>query len=107
MSQETSNSISAELGIPLTDDLGKYLGIPTINGRVSRNTFHFILDRIDKKLTGWKAKVLSMAGRATLVQSLISSIPYYSMQTTRLPRPVCDDIDRKSRKFLWGGSKNQ
>lgn len=26
------------------------------------------------------------------------------MQTTKLPRSVCDDIDRKTRKFLWGGT---
>ncbi|KAJ8447832.1 hypothetical protein Cgig2_015195 [Carnegiea gigantea] len=28
------------------------------------------------------------------------------MQTAKLPRSLCDDIDRKSRRFLWGGTEN-
>ena len=29
------------------------------------------------------------------------------MQTTQLPRTLCDDIDRRTRKILWGGSVEQ
>jgi len=29
------------------------------------------------------------------------------METTRLPRSICDDIDRKTRRFLWGGTSNE
>ena len=46
-----------------------------------------------------------MAGRATLIQSAIASIPTYVMQTVKLPRTLYDEIDRKSRRFLWGGSE--
>ena len=42
-----------------------------------------------------------MAGRATPVQSTISTIPSYAMQSARLPRSLCDEIDRKARRFLW------
>jgi len=28
------------------------------------------------------------------------------MQTTKLPRSLCDYIDRKIRRFLWGGTAN-
>ncbi|KAJ8431960.1 hypothetical protein Cgig2_024271 [Carnegiea gigantea] len=69
---------------------------------ITRSIFQYILDRVDKKLVGWKAKVLSIASRATSIQSAISSIPFYTMQTTRLPRSICDDIHRKSGCFLWG-----
>lgn len=29
------------------------------------------------------------------------------MQTTKLPRATCDEIDRISRRFLWGGSEDR
>lgn len=43
-----------------------------------------------------------LSGRATLVQSVSSTIPSYSMQTMLLPVSVCDRLDRLSRDFLWG-----
>ena len=46
-----------------------------------------------------------MAGRATLINSTLSSIPTYVMQTARVPRSLCDEIDKKSRCFLWGGNE--
>ena len=78
--------------------------MPTINGRVDRHTFRTITERVDNRLSGWKSKGLSPARRATLIQPTISSIPYYAMQTARLPQSLCDDIDRKSQRFLWGGN---
>jgi len=29
------------------------------------------------------------------------------MQSARLPRSVCDELDRKIRRFLWGGTAMQ
>lgn len=46
------------LGIMGTDDLGKYLGMPTFTNRVSRETFCFLCEKIDRRLAGWKTKYL-------------------------------------------------
>lgn len=100
--EATKEDGSRELGIPITR---KYLRLPSINGRVIRHTFQAIFERINWKLAGWKSHTLSMAGRATLIQSAIASIPTYVMQTVKLPRTLCDEIHRKSRRFSWGGSE--
>lgn len=99
--------ICEELRMEETKDLGMYLGVPTINGRTSKREYQYLLDHINNKLAGWKSKVISPAGRATLVQSSISSMPYYAMQTTKLPRSTCDDMDKVARRFLWGGTEEQ
>ena len=78
--------------------------MPTLNTRVTRQIFSHITERVNKRLTSWKAKVLSTAGRMTLIQSTLSAIPYFAMQTAKLPRSLCGDIDRKNRSFLWGGN---
>ena len=101
-SYDIRDAVSGTLNMEITDDLGRYLGVPTINGRSSKQEYQYLVDRINDKLAGWKTKTLSMAGRATLIQSSLSTIPCYTMQTTKLPRSTCDEIDRKSRKFLWG-----
>ena len=105
--EATAAEICNVLGISKTDDLGRYLGVPTINGRVTRATFQEVLSKVDKRLAGWKTKYLSLAGRATLIQATLTSIPAYVMQSARLPRSLCDDLDRKFRRFLWGGSNSQ
>lgn len=62
-----------------------YLGVPTINGRSSKREYQYLVDKVNGKLAGWKSKTLSLAGRATLIQSALSTIPLYTMQTTKLP----------------------
>ena len=65
------------------------------------------MDKINGKLAGYKTKTLSMAGRATLIQSTLNTIPYYTMQSTKLPQSTCDEIDRKNKGFLWGALEGE
>jgi len=78
--------------------------MPSIHGQVTRQTFQQIADRVDKRLAGWKTSNLSMAGRATLIQATVSAIPSCAMQKVKIPRSICDEVDRKARCFLWGGN---
>ncbi|KAL6199672.1 hypothetical protein ACLB2K_029455 [Fragaria x ananassa] len=102
-----ASSISRTCGSPLTDDLGKYLGMPLIHTRVNKHTYDEILEKIQNKLSGWSSKTLSMAGRLTLVQSVTASIPIYAMQTAKLPLSLCESIDKANRNFLWGDSNEK
>ena len=59
------------------------------------------------KLAGWKANLLSMAGRAVLIQASSSAISAYIMQCNLLPSKVLDGIDRVNRNFLWGSTEEK
>ena len=48
------------------------------------------------------ANLLSLAGRAVLIQASISTIPAYIMQSTALPKKLLDNIDRVNQNFLSG-----
>lgn len=98
--QKAANDISETFGIPLTQNLGKYLGMPSIHGRVIANTFKYLLDKVHSRLAGWKTKFLSMASRINLIKSITSSIPIYAMQTIELPKSTCDAIDKCNKGFL-------
>ncbi|KAK9681635.1 hypothetical protein RND81_10G016800 [Saponaria officinalis] len=69
--------------------------MPTINGRVTKATFAYLEEKFNKRLAGWQTKHLSLAGRSTLVQSMLSTLANYSIQTAKLPRAICDSLDRK------------
>lgn len=87
-----------------TNDLSSYLGVPIITGRKGKDAYAFIVDKVRSKLTGWKAKTLSFAGRVTLAQSCIMSIPMYVMQAASLPASICDEVEKLCRDFIWGSS---
>lgn len=102
----TQADICNTLGMEATDDLGMYLGMPTLTSRVTRKTFSHLCEKIDRRLAGWKTKYLSLAGRITLANSTVATLGFYSMQTAKLPRTICDDMDKRVRRFIWGGSED-
>lgn len=111
MSPNTSGGVARDIcrecGIAMTDDLGKYLGVPLIHKRVTKHTYSHIVEKVQARLTGWKANCLSLAGRATLVQAVTSAIPTYTMQATSIPKTTCNAIEKLNRQFLWGDTENK
>ncbi|XP_052290822.1 uncharacterized protein LOC127900258 [Citrus sinensis] len=100
--------ISGLLGFSVTQDLGKdlgkYLGVPFHHTRVTNNMFQDIVDKVEKRLSGWNASHLSLAGRITLAQSVLQAIPIYVMQIVAIPAGIRERIDRACRRFIWSGS---
>lgn len=44
-----------------------YLGLPLSMGCLSTSLWNPVVERIDKKLSAWKARFLSVGGRITLI----------------------------------------
>jgi len=65
-SQVMAERICKVLEMSCTDDLGRYLGVPTLHGQVTRATYQGVIDRVDKQLAGWKSKCLSLAGKGNI-----------------------------------------
>jgi ribonuclease HI len=94
----------AVLGFESTPNLGKYLGFPIKHIGSSSQDYDFVVERVQSKLTGWKANLLSMQGRVILAQSVTSAIPSYVMQGGLLPGKTLAALDRLTRNFIWGSS---
>ncbi|CAL5387167.1 unnamed protein product [Camellia sinensis] len=102
-----ARELSNYCGITLTPNLGKYLGVPLLHSRVNSQIYNNILEKIQRKLSNWKANTLSLAGRATIVQAVSFSIPSYIMQIAKIPQRICKQIDKLNRNFLWGDQDNR
>ncbi|PKI66656.1 hypothetical protein CRG98_012998 [Punica granatum] len=103
-SLETKKIFSDSLGVMDIDDLGRYLGFPISLSKKKEKDLSFPIDQIRSKLSGWKSKLLSMAGRATVIESVTSATLPYVMQCTYLPMEVTSKIDKLNRDLLWGSS---
>ncbi|XP_061366310.1 uncharacterized protein LOC133309544 [Gastrolobium bilobum] len=102
-----AKEISDCLGINSTPNLGKYLGVFLNHSRVSKNSFEHILERVKQRMNAWSVKSLSLAGRLKLAKSVLFAMPTYAMQTAWLPKSVCEEIEKHTRGFIWGSSKER
>ena len=80
----------------------KYLGLPTIIGKSKAQVFAEVKERVAKKLTGWKGKLLSIGGREILVKDVAQAVPTYIMSCFQLPKTLCNDLENMMRNFWWG-----
>lgn len=76
-----------------------YLGNPFSMGRRKADVFGRLKERVQQRLEGWQSKLLSKAGKATLIKSVIQSIPVYKITTFHRPNKVCKEMDSVTCHF--------
>ncbi|KAK5770695.1 hypothetical protein PVK06_046848 [Gossypium arboreum] len=51
------------MGVDVSITQGFYLGLPSLVGRNKKQIFQFIRERLSKRLSSWKNKLLSRSGK--------------------------------------------
>lgn len=54
---------------------------------------------MNQRLSNWKKKNLSFAGLLTFSKSVLEVLSSNTMQTTFLPKYICEEIDIRCREF--------
>ncbi|KAI9122784.1 hypothetical protein K1719_005673 [Acacia pycnantha] len=98
--------LSQILGIGLTPELGKYLGVPILHKRATKLTFAPLIQKVGRKLANWKGSLLSMAGKIVLIKSVLSAIPYYQVQSVLIPKGILLNLEKMSRDFFWNHNRD-
>lgn len=71
----------------------KYLGIPVVFSRSKKEIFAFVIDRVWKKIKGWKHNFLSRADKEVLIKAVAQTILSYIMSFYKLPESNCHEIE--------------
>ncbi|XP_061998976.1 uncharacterized protein LOC133716286 [Rosa rugosa] len=104
VSEEVKEEISGTLGVEVVASHERYLGLPTYVGRKKTSTFHYIKERLWKKLSAWQGKLLSGAGKDILIRVVAQALPTYAMSVFQLTKSFCDDLEQMCASFWWGSA---
>ncbi|GJX71932.1 RNA-directed DNA polymerase, eukaryota, reverse transcriptase zinc-binding domain protein [Tanacetum coccineum] len=78
--------------------LGSYVG-----GEMHRfQSWDDIVDRVRRRLSKWKMKMLSIGGRLTLVKSVLGSMPIFHMSMFKVPTGTLRTLESIRGKFFNG-----
>nr|GEX77953.1 RNA-directed DNA polymerase, eukaryota, reverse transcriptase zinc-binding domain protein [Tanacetum cinerariifolium] len=65
-----------------------------------------ITDRFKARLSRWKANMLSIGGRMTLIKFVLRSLGIYYLSIFKAPESVVNTLESMCAAFLWGSSEN-
>lgn len=78
-----------------------YLGVPIFYGHPRAVFYQHLVDKVIRALDGWKARSLSFGGKLTLIKSVLSSIPIYTLSSSVVLASVTKRIEGIMAAFLW------
>ncbi|GJW91755.1 hypothetical protein Tco_0169308 [Tanacetum coccineum] len=65
-----------------------------------------LVDHFKARMSGWKANLLSIGGRLTLIKSVLGSLGIYYLSIFKVPEIVVKSIESLRVAFFWGGHEH-
>jgi hypothetical protein len=85
----------------------KYLGLFLKPNCYSVNDWRWLLIKVEKRISNWCHRWLSLGGKFILVKSFLESIHVYCISMAKIPKGILDRIQRRMFSFLWTGKKEK
>ena len=83
----------------------KFLGIPLHFDKLRREDIQPLIDKILRKITSWKGKLLSQAARLVLIKSCLASIPVYLLSFIKFPKWAIKALNTHLANCFWNDSE--
>jgi hypothetical protein len=104
-SEIVQEGIRSLLQVQQGDFEGKYLGLPTHDGRMGKDKFDNLQAMLAERLLQWGD--LSQGGKVIMIKAVAQALPTYIMGVFKLPMSVYDDLTRLIRNFWWGAERGK
>ena len=73
--------------------------------KLRREDIQPIVDKLINRIADWRGKLLSTAGKLTLLKSCLASIPIYLLSVIKFPKWAIETINSQMGNFLWNDSE--
>ena len=102
-SEDRINRLQACMGCSVASLPIRYLGIPLGANPRRKKTWRPIIENIEKRLSGWRANLLSKESKLVLIKSVLNNLPLYYLGLFRTPKGVAKIIFLQSKFFRASG----
>ena len=79
----------------------KYLGLPLGAKFKEKSILNPDIEKVERRLAGWKRLYLSKGGKVTIIKSTFSNIPTYFPSLFPMPAGVAHRLEKLQKDFLW------
>ena len=73
--------------------------------KLNNSDWNVVIQRFEKKLSGWKGKHMSTGGKLVLINSVLSSLPLFMMSFFEVSKEVLKRLDNIRSCFYWQGDE--
>ena len=85
----------------------QYLEIPMHYRILQNSDWKGVDKRFQKRLSGWKGKLLSACGKLVHINSVLSSLPLFMFSFFEVPREVLKKLDFYRSRFFWQNNEHK
>ncbi|WVZ87298.1 hypothetical protein U9M48_033955, partial [Paspalum notatum var. saurae] len=105
--QECENAYSELFGCKSGSFPFRYLGLPMHYRKLRNSDWRHVEERFEKRLIGWKGKMLSVGGRLVLINSVLSSLPMFMLSFFAIPKGVLRKLEYLRSRFFWQNDQHK
>ncbi|XP_010462868.1 PREDICTED: uncharacterized protein LOC109125019 [Camelina sativa] len=98
---EIRDQLKSVIGITKEGGMGSYLGIPESLQGSKNKVFGYVKDRLDDRVNGWNAKLLSKGGKEIMIKSVALALPTHVMSCYKLPQELTSKLTSAISTFWW------
>lgn len=85
----------------------KYLGVPVCCNMNRCVNWSTVVNVFISKLSSWKARLLSVGGRLSLIKVVLGNLPTYYMSIYLMPTSIRSKLESIRSKFFRGADLNE
>jgi hypothetical protein len=86
LSDEEIHAVTHVLDCPAGSLHFKYLGVPIHFEKLKREDIQSVINKLIKRVIGWRGRLLAYSSRLTLIKLCLASIPMYLFSFLKFPK---------------------
>jgi hypothetical protein len=84
----------------------RYLGVPLHFEKLKRKDVQPLMDKLVKRMAGWRGRLLAYSSRLTLIQSCLASVHVYLLSFIKIPKWAIKLIESQMAHCLWNNGED-
>lgn len=101
LEEADSSRINQVFGCKTSQLPMKYLGVPLHHNKLTKEALQLVVDKVIKRVAGWRGRLLSYGGRLVLIRACLASIPIYLLSVIKFPAWAIHAIESQMAHCLW------